>query len=213
MKRVVTAETEGVIKYALDFTPSGPLDPELCAELSGWHRLLQSLGMVGRNPGRYGGLGFGNLSHRLPDGDAFVITGTQTGGLDALTPAHFSLVTRFDVTSNTLSARGPVRPSSEALSHGAVYAARLDASFVFHCHHPLPWHAGTRLGLAQTPAGVPYGTPAMARAMARLLAPPARLPCVVAMRGHEDGLIAAGATARETGGAMVDALARAMALT
>lgn len=208
----MTAETEGVIKYRLRFHEAPPPAPALCADLIAWRWVLFRLGMIGQQPHRYGGLGFGNLSRRVPGGAGFVITGTQTGGRDTLTPADFSLVTETDALANAVAASGPVRPSSEALSHGAAYAVRRDIEFVFHCHHPLPWHEASRLDLPQTPATADYGTPAMARALERLLAPPAVLPRLVVMAGHEDGLIAVGRTAAEAGGLLVDTLARAMAL-
>lgn len=208
----MTAETEGVIKDRLHFHEAQPAAPALSADLITWRWILFRLGMIGQQPHRYGGLGFGNLSRRVPGGAGFLITGTQTGGRDALTPADFSLVTETDASANAVAASGPVRPSSEALGHGAAYAVRRDIEFVFHCHHPLPWREARRLDLPQTPAAVDYGTPAMARALGELLAPPVALPRLVVMTGHEDGLIAVGRTAAEAGGLMVDTLARAMAL-
>lgn len=208
----MSAQTEGVTKYRLTYRRSAPADASLCAALIAWRWILAQLGMVGQDPGRYHGLGFGNLSQRVESPGGFLITGTQTGALESLTADHFCLVSETDTDANTVSARGPVKPSSEALTHGTVYAARPDVEFVFHCHHPLIWHAGDRLGLPRTPTDIAYGTAAMASAMAAVLAPPAALPRLVVMGGHEDGLVAAGRTAEETGSLLVTTLARAMAL-
>ena len=58
---------EGVIKYQLAFTPGPALAASLLAELIAWQRILHALGLLGRDPERYGGLAYGNLSIRLPD--------------------------------------------------------------------------------------------------------------------------------------------------
>jgi hypothetical protein len=78
---------EGVIKYQLQFTPGPALrDPRL-AELIAWQRILQGLGLLGRDPDRYGGLAYGNLSLRLAD-NAFVISASQCADPGSLQPGH-----------------------------------------------------------------------------------------------------------------------------
>ena len=57
------------------------------------------------------------------------------------------------------------------------------------------------------------GTPAMAAEVARLYADPAvRAGGILAMGGHEDGLVAFGASAEAAGTVLVRAFARALAL-
>ncbi|MCS4503167.1 class II aldolase/adducin family protein [Arhodomonas aquaeolei] len=202
-------EREGVIKFDLCHEHGAPPDAASVAVLDAWRDVLRRLGLIGGSPRRYGGLGFGNVSHRAAGG-AFVVSGSQTGGLDAPGPAGYCEVTAWDMEHNTIRSRGPVRPSSESLTHGAVYAADDTVAWVFHGHSPEIWSRRRVLGLPETPADVPYGTPAMARAVASLVRR-AGPQAVFAMAGHRDGVIAYGRDSDATGGALVRTLAAALA--
>ena len=133
---------EGVIKFELTFTAAPPLAEEQLREISAWRRILWLLGLTGRDPARYDGLGYGNVSLRLPPFDAppkrrsFVVSGTQTGGLPELGPEHYAVVTGCDPENNRVAAEGPIRPSSEALTHGALYALDAALRCVLHVHCP-----------------------------------------------------------------------------
>ena len=205
-------EREGVVRYRLDFE-SGPAPVAAdIAALDAWRHVLFRLGLIGGNdPERYHGLGFGNVSRRLPGSDLrFVISGTQTGHLPHAGANHYCTVTHCDPAANRVVAEGPVKPSSEALTHGAVYVADPAAGCVLHAHTPLIWRRARALGLPATPADVPYGTPTMAEAVAVLCQ---RHPGeVFVMRGHEDGVIAYGHDEAEAGQRLVTALAAALAL-
>lgn len=213
------AEREGVIRFDLRFTPTAAIDPPERAVLEGWRIVLRRLGLVGRDPARYEGYGFGNLSHRLPPLDAppgarpFLVSGTQTGGEARLGPEGFSRVVSWDAAAHRLDAEGPVRPSSEATTHAAVYDADPAVGAVFHVHAPEPWRRAPELGLPVTRDGVEYGTSAMAEEVRRLFRD-AQLGeiGVFAMAGHEDGLVAFGRDAGEAGERIVACLARASAL-
>ena len=203
------ADQEGVIKFDLDWRPGPPaagvdlgVDP---APLDRWRARLMTAGLIGQDPARYDGFGFGNLSMRVATG--FLITGTQTGAMPALSAEHYALVTAWDVAANRIVAHGPVKPSSEALTHATLYGLDPAIGFVFHGHGPAIWTARDRLGLPATAADVPYGTPAMARAVARLFAETTVADTrVFAMAGHEDGIVSFGGTADEAGRALLNAL-------
>lgn len=199
-------EQEGVIKYVLDFVEADPDMVDISA-LTAWRAVLMDLGMVGQDPERYQGLGFGNLSMRTPAG--FLITGSQTGARQRLMIADHAEVTGWDLTDNRLAARGRTKPSSEALTHAAVYDARHDVDFVFHGHSPDIWNAAAELGIQITDASVPYGTPAMAVAVRDRLAGAADCG-LLAMGGHEDGIVAWGREANDTGLAIVGTFAEAL---
>lgn len=211
-------EQEGIIKYRLDYQWAAPPEAALVRSLTAWHRLLRTLGLIGEDPNRYNGLGFGNLSRRLEasrHGEAaFLISGTQTGHLTRLNPEHYALVYECDTRQNRIRARGPIRPSSESLTHGAIYAAAPDLAYVFHAHCPEIWRHARALGLALTAHDVPYGTPEMAAEVCRLLAlPQVRRIGAFAMGGHEDGVISFAGDAEAAGCAMLCVLARALELT
>lgn len=189
MTHIPAPEMEGVSKFALDFRPGDDPDWRLCAELDAWRCLLFRLGLTGQDPARYGGLAYGNVSRRL-GGNAFLISGTQTGAMPALRAEHYCVVDACAPDQNHLSAHGSIRPSSEALTHGAAYLAATHIHAVLHVHSPLLWNHAATLGMAVTAPTIAYGTPAMARAVARLLT--GTESCVIAMGGHQDGLIACG---------------------
>lgn len=202
-------ETEGVIKYRLDFRQAAPPMWDGLAELEAWRAILHRLQLVGQDPRRYGGLGFGNVSRRHPAG-GFVISGTQTGGLAQLTAAHYCHVYECDSAANRIVAEGLLRPSSEALTHGALYGADSTIDCVLHVHSPELWARRGVLGLPATGAGTPYGTPAMAAEVAQLLVTDARGWGIFAMAGHEDGVVAFGGSPQAAGTVLVRWLARAL---
>ena len=206
-------DREGVIKFALDFRPGPPPAAELLGELEAWRQIFRQLGLLGQDPARYDGLGFGNLSRRAADSDAadaIIISGTQTGVLERLAPEHYVKVRTCDPEHNRVEAEGPLHPSSEALSHGVLYRASRRIDWVMHLHSPAIFAARDRLHLPVTDPRAAYGSPAMAAELVRLC-PDAGWPGLLVMGGHEDGILAFGATAAATGGLVVRTLAAALA--
>lgn len=211
-------ERDGVTKFQLEHRPSAALPRPALAELDAWRTILWRLGIVGLDPARYGGVGFGNVSMRLPPYDAppgarrFAISGTQTGGFMALAPNQYAIVTAYAAAANRVVAEGPIPPSSESLTHAMLYDLDARVRFVFHVHAPEIWRAASRLGLPATDPAAAYGTPAMAESV-RALHARGRLavPGLFVMGGHEDGVVAFGERATEAGTLLFDALARALA--
>ena len=104
-----------------------------------------------------------------------------------------------------------VKPSSESLTHGAVYALDATIACVLHVHSPDIWQARGALGLPCTAADVPYGTPAMAAAVAALYANTGlRCGRVFAMDGLEDGVVAFGEDPAHAGQALLNVLAESL---
>lgn len=193
------ADQDGVTKFRLDFTVGKPLDWELLRELNAWRKRLKEAGLIGRDPSRYDGFGYGNISRRLPGG-RFVISGTQTGHLDDLTADHYAIVLAFHPEENRLVATGPIAPSSEAMTHGTVYTLRPAVQYVIHVHSPALWKSAQRLGLPVTSPSAAYGTPEMTREVERLFATAAfDQQGVFSMGGHEDGIVSFGRTLDEAG--------------
>jgi hypothetical protein len=207
--------TEGVIKFGADHVTRALArhEEETARALLGWRALLWRLGVIGQDPARYGGAGFGNVSARVSHGGdrrarAFVVSGTQTQARERIEPRDFSVVTSWDERKNRVVSHGPALPSSESLTHAALYDASAGIRAVLHVHAPEVFRAVLRL--PSTPPEVDYGTPEMARAVAELWRGSA-LPDVrvLVMRGHEDGVVSFGADADEAGRAMAAVLARA----
>ena len=184
-------ETEGVIKFDLQYQASLPEPGPALDELLQWRDVFFRLGIIGQDPSRYNGLAFGNISHRGGAGNQFIISGSQTGGLLHCAPEHYSIVDSCNVATNRVVARGPVAPSSESLTHGAIYVLNERIRCVVHGHAPLIWEKSQALGLPATPRDVPYGTPRMARAIAALYQEQGQpSQALFVMLGHEDGVIA-----------------------
>jgi len=214
---------EGVIRFEVEHE-TRMLDPrvhgETVALLSAWREVLARLGLVGRDPGRYQGAGYGNLSARLPPfGDVgrgrrrFLVTGSQTGGIPDLSLDHYCVVERYDPARNAVRSRGPIRPSSESLTHGAIYDVTPAVRFVLHAHAPEIWRRARVLGLAMTRREVVNGTPEMALEVQRLYRESQLSTTgILAMGGHEDGVLAFAATPDAAGETLVKTLARALAI-
>ena len=187
---------EDVIKFRLDFAWQAPLPEHVIAQVNGWRSRLRDAALIGKDANRYGGYGFGNVSERLGTG-GFVITGTQTGAIRVLDARHYTVVVVADPKQNVVVANGPVKPSSESMTHATLYALNPRIGSIMHVHSPDLWSKKYDLGLPVTSSDVPYGTPAMSEDVERL--------CVqtdlgiIAMGGHLDGIMAYGPTPDEAG--------------
>jgi hypothetical protein len=67
------------------------------------------------------GIGFGNLSVRDGATSNFYITGSATGGLAELTLADCVRIVALDFEQNWVRYEGAAIPSSESLTHAAIY--------------------------------------------------------------------------------------------
>jgi hypothetical protein len=201
-------DREGVVKYRLDYTAAPPVNPGSIIELNAWRAVLFRLGLTGQDPRRYDGLAYGNVSIRLGS-TAFLISGTQTGGMPQLSAEHYSLVTGFDLEQNFIVAEGPIAPSSEALTHAAVYRSGPEIGCVLHVHSSELWEKAEALGIPVTDRQVAYGTPEMALEVGYLVR--ASESPVIAMGGHEDGIIAFGGAVEEAAFNLIRCLAKALA--
>lgn len=204
-----TTDTEGVIKFQLDFHAGAPLPRETCRELDVWRTILYQLGLTGIDPGRYGGLAYGNVSQRVHP-RSFIISGSQTGGIPCLDHHRYCRVTDWNLEQGWLAACGPVQPSSESLTHAALYEANPGIQSVLHVHSPDIWQHASRLGLPATAPGIAYGTQDMALAAAGLI--DSCQPRVIVMAGHRDGVLATGTAVEAVAQELIRTLVAAVLL-
>ncbi|MEB3213655.1 MAG: class II aldolase/adducin family protein [Leptolyngbyaceae bacterium] len=179
-------QDEGVIKFSCTWESAQLVDFPALGELITWRDRMFAAGFIGTYPD---GIGYGNISLRLK-GHTFVISGTQTGHLDRTDASHYTLVDHWDIEQNTLHCTGPLKASSESLTHAALYAFSPAIQAVIHIHHRGLWqtHQGQ---LPTTRVTVPYGTPAMAHEMWRLFhEADLHHQHILVMAGHEEGLLA-----------------------
>ena len=194
---------EGVIKFKLTWKREQPIPYDYLSALNEWRDKLYKLGLIGKDEN---GIGYGNISCRQ-DENNFIITGSGTGSLEQLTSKHYTRVTAYNLSENTLESTGPVKASSESMTHAAVYETIPDCNAVFHVHHPGLWE--TLLArIPSTAKPIEYGTPAMAIEIARLLKDPVVLKQgILAMGGHREGIISFGKDPDEAGSVLLSWLA------
>lgn len=203
---------EGVIKFQLDFTEAEPLPAETFRELNIWRDQMFTVGLIGKDPDRYDGYNYGNVSQRLKPGeDAFIICGSQTGGIPLLNEQHYTTVDSCDFSSNRIYAHGPIKPSSESLTHGIIYQSDPSIQFVLHVHSPHIWQHRHLLSIPCTSANAEYGTPEMVQEVRRLLDDNTiKDGHIFAMDGHEDGIVSFGPTGEIAAGVLISVLNRAL---
>jgi ribulose-5-phosphate 4-epimerase/fuculose-1-phosphate aldolase len=187
--------SDGYIKYDCQLIQEKMTIPlELFEPLNYWRNILWDKGLIGAYPD---GIGFGNISVRIPGTEQFCISGTATGSLPKLDSSHYALVEQCDPSRNSLSCRGQIRASAESMSHFAIYNSLPDAQAVVHIHNRPLWEKYLGV-LPTTSPEVEYGTPAMAAEITRILSLPETLQKkVIIMGGHEEGIIAFGKTVEE----------------
>src|SRR5438046_6126789 len=106
------------------------------AELNAYRRKLCELQLIGMDSNA---IGFGNLSTREDATRNFYITGSATGGKSELTSADCVRVVAYDFERNWLRYEGSAIPSSESLTHAAVYESDTKAGAVIHGHDLKLW--------------------------------------------------------------------------
>jgi len=204
------SEQEGVIKFQLHFQRQSVLSAAQVQEISGWRTLMHQCGMLGQHPQRYDNYGFGNIS-QLTIAGQFIISGSQTGLPLQLPASGFAEVIQVDIAQNTLWARGECQPSSESMTHAAVYQANPLIRVVIHAHCPAIWRSTGQLQLPHTSADIPYGTVEMARAVAALVKQQEQAVGLFTMLGHEDGVVVYATNFSEASTRLLDVYVRAVA--
>ena len=159
------------------------------AELNAYRRKLLDLGLIGVNPN---GTGFGNLSVRDGATKNFYITGTATGGMPELALANCVKVVACHFGRNQVRYEGSALPSSESLTHAAIYESDATAGAVVHCHNSKLWVALLNQ-TSTTSKTADYGTPEMAYEIMHLFTcTDAQSRKIVVMAGHEGGILTFG---------------------
>jgi L-ribulose-5-phosphate 4-epimerase len=171
-------------RIAAEITSFGGL-----AELNAYRTKLLDLHLIGVGPN---GIAFGNLSIRDGSTDNFYITGSATAGIQELTLAHCAKVVACNFERNRLRYEGSAMPSSESLTHAAIYESDSIAGAVIHCHDFKLWKA--LLNQAPTTSmAAEYGTPELACEIMQLFTrTDVQRRKILVMAGHEGGILTFG---------------------
>ncbi len=181
---------EGVVKYHAE-----RIDGEIpdCAGFEALNRCrtaLFDLGLIGVYPN---GIGYGNVSLRTA-GERFIISGSATGALRVLSREHYAWVESFDFARNRVRSVGRIQASSESMSHGAVYRARPTVRAVLHIHSRALFDALRARRWPETDPAFAFGTPELAVEIGRLVTALDADDGLFVTAGHDEGLIAYGAS-------------------
>jgi L-ribulose-5-phosphate 4-epimerase len=207
-------EQEGVIKYQLEHTQKPINEKFSFCEINAWRTIIFRLDLIGQDPERYENLGFGNISQRLDaKSRQFIITGSQTGHIEHLSPEHYCLVVKADPHKNRIESCGHYKPSSESLTHASIYAQDSSIEAVIHAHSPEIWGNTVALGLPHISADIPYGTIEMALAVEQLFqSGNVQQISLFTMLGHEDGIVSFGRNMGEAAWVLIKYLSLAIGI-
>jgi len=175
------------IKFSCERVAAEITSFEGLAELNAHRRKLLQLGLIGVDPN---GIRFGNLSVRDGATDNFYVTGSATAGIQELTLADCAKVVACDFERNCVRYEGSALPSSESLTHAAIYKSDATAGAVIHCHDSKLWAAVLNQA-PTTSRAAEYGTPQLAYEIMQLFKR-TDVPKIIAMAGHEAGILTFG---------------------
>ncbi len=173
---------EGVIKFDLKHTFK-KLDINREVEILESVRMpLFYLRLIGEKDG----IGYGNVSIKVSQ-KSFLISGTQTGSKEFLGKSGYALVKDYDLKSFQVISLGEVKPSSESLTHAALYEI-LDINCVIHIHSEPLWETALKSDIAATSKDVEYGSPQMVKQIKELASTNKLNEGILVTKGHKDGL-------------------------
>lgn len=180
--------SEGYVKFNYTWIKSKPLPIKLIKEMNLVRQKLYNLKLIGSYPN---GIGYGNISIRHKKG--FIISGTETGNINKLSPKHYAFVKKWIFYKNHLTCSGPVVASSESLTHAAIYESDNTANAVIHIHNLKLWQCLLKKKYPKTNKKAPYGTVALVNEIKRLFKQTkVAEKKIIAIEGHREGIIAFG---------------------
>ena len=156
---------EGVVKFNCHWSQSGPVIPDEQYEIINyWREILYNMDLIGAYEN---GVAFGNISMRAGTGNQFVITGSATGEIPELEPGHYVKVNSFNIDDNAVQCAGPLKASSESLTHAAIYLSDPGVNAVVHVHSIELWNE-LIYKVPTTNPSMDYGTAGLAKDILRL---------------------------------------------
>jgi hypothetical protein len=193
---------EGYIKYQCNWIEAPAITKERLAEINQWRNRLYELKLIGQYEN---GIGFGNISIRDRDrANHFIISGTSTGNIACLNEQHYTTVIDYDWDKNFVTCVGPIKASSESLTHAAIYQSNPQINAVIHVHNFNLWQK-LMDRVPTTNRNCAYGTPEMAREIIRLCREARLMDCkILVMSGHEEGIISFGSSLDEAGAVLLN---------
>lgn len=190
------APAEGVIKYTLSHEWGSllslfekkiehTLDWSLLTTVDEVRTVLHDAHLIGAYPS---GISYGNISLRVENG--FLISGSGTGLSRVLGLEGYSFVLSCIPEKNQVISYGPVHPSSESMTHAAIYRACSEAQCVIHVHSASLFNVLLSKPIPRTPASIAYGTPELFWAVNDLVSAFPEESGLFITAGHIEGIFA-----------------------
>ncbi len=181
---------QGIVKFNCYWRQTGPvITDEPYSIMNYWREVLFNMDLIGAYEN---GVGFGNLSMRDRGTTNFFITGSSTGEIPVLEPGHYVKVDGCNFEDNAVKCTGPLKASSESLTHAAIYQADQGTNAVIHVHSPELWEKLS----GKVPTTKPefeYGTPGLALDIFRLFRETDVIEKrIIVMAGDNSGIITFG---------------------
>jgi L-ribulose-5-phosphate 4-epimerase len=195
---------QGAVKFNCHWTQSGPvISDEQYEIINYWREILYNMDLIGAYEN---GVGFGNISMRIGTANQFFITGSATGEIPELEPGHYVRVNSFNIADNAVQCIGPLKASSESLTHAAIYSADSDTNAVIHIHSFELWSELIYKVPTTNPA-MDYGTIGLALDIARLFSESDVFEKrIIVMAGDRAGILTFGHDIEEAVGVLMEYL-------
>ncbi|OFX71279.1 MAG: hypothetical protein A2X12_03030 [Bacteroidetes bacterium GWE2_29_8] len=179
-------QEEGYIKFNVnnDFKQNN-INDIVIRDINKVRKYLKDKGLIGYDGNA--NVSFGNISHRIL-GNTFVITSTNTGKYRFLRKQELSLVYDFDIKRNSISSNGMKLPSSETLSHVAIYLANQNVNAVIHIHSEYLWTKYFNV-ISSIGEEFLYGTTELSEQIFKKVSSENKSKGIILFKGHENGLI------------------------
>jgi ribulose-5-phosphate 4-epimerase/fuculose-1-phosphate aldolase len=181
---------EGFVKFNCHWNQSGPvISDEQYEIINTWREILYNMDLIGAYEN---GVAFGNISMRIGSSHQFVITGSATGEIPELEPGHYVKVNSFNIDDNAVQCSGPLKASSESLTHAAIYTADPGVNAVVHVHNIELWNE-LIYKVPTTNPGMDYGTIGLAKEILRIFSEPEVYEKrIIIMAGDRAGILTFG---------------------
>ena len=181
---------EGVVKFNCHWTQTGSvITDEPYSIMNYWREVLFNMDLIGAYEN---GVGFGNISQRIGTTNKFFITGSATGEIPVLEPGHYVRVDGCNFNDNAVKCVGPLKASSESLTHAAIYQSDPGTNAIIHVHSMELWENHKN----KVPTTLPlfeYGTPGLALDVFRLFKETNVIEKrIIVMGGDPSGILAFG---------------------
>ncbi|MCX8190414.1 MAG: class II aldolase/adducin family protein [Candidatus Diapherotrites archaeon] len=207
--------TEGVVKFSYSLN-AAKMPLGRISNLVFWRDKLFDIGLIGvYNKGLMKGIAYGNISMRanFRGKRGFFITGSQTGSIKKLAPDKYCFIESFNINKNFVKALGSIAPSSESLTHGAIYSTNPRIGAVVHIHNKEIFEKADKLSLDHISERATYGSVDLAieikKAIKRIGYP--EIGTIVTL-GHKDGIFVWHKSIEEASTLCIDLLKRAKSL-